>query len=65
MQLSPARGRLLPSVVDVDRFFEMQLSPARGRLPIRDAHPIRHQDAAYPREGTVTMENIKHREVDT
>ena len=57
MQLSPARGRLLwvirPSNVEL---VEMQLIPARGRLllvvVLSHAHPL---DAAYPREGTVTV----------
>ena len=33
----------------------MQLIPARGRLPIADALGVSLEDAAYPREGTVTL----------
>ena len=57
MQLSPARGRLRPTRRDLFRCCTvMQLIPARGRL-----HDFERElygsfnDAAYPREGTVTL----------
>ena len=57
MQLIPARGRLRLRVSPPKRVNMMQLIPARGRLP-QDApeYVTREElDAAYPREGTVTL----------
>ena len=40
----------------------MQLIPARGRLlHIGDSRKVKIEDAAYPREGTVTGQLAKNR----
>ena len=56
MQLIPARGRLLAIAFEVVADAAMQLIPARGRL--HSTSRVRFPmivDAAYPREGTVTL----------
>ena len=55
MQLIPARGRLRAVQHVAGGLIQMQLIPARGRLQLTQSEMDAETDAAYPREGTVTV----------
>ena len=58
MQLSPARGRLRLLLEAAMQVSLMQLSPARGWLHYVEQHIFIDDDAAQPREGTVTLSQL-------